>query len=79
MIRKIFRAGNSVVLALPKEMLETLHLDEGAEVSVELDAAHGQIVIAPVTAPINGVDPAFAAQVADFIDRYRPALKALAQ
>jgi putative addiction module antidote len=79
MVRKIFKAGNSVVLALPKEMLEALHLEEGAEVSVELDAEQGKIVISPAPVLADGVDAAFAAQVAGFIERYRPALEALAR
>jgi putative addiction module antidote len=79
MVRKIFKAGNSVVLALPKEMLQALGLEEGAEVSVELDAGQGRIVIAPASALADGVDSAFAAQVASFIERYRPALEALAR
>ena len=51
-------------------------LAEGGEVSVELDAAHRQIVIAPAA---DGVDVEFARQVADFIESYRPAIEALAR
>lgn len=79
MLRKVFKTGNSIVVALPKEMLEALHLAEGGEVSVELDADHNQIVIAPATPAVDGVDVEFARQVADFIDAYRPALEALAR
>ena len=52
---------------------------EGGEVSVELDADRGQIVIAPSVQAVDGVDVEFARQVADFIDNYRPALEALAR
>ena len=79
MVRKIFKAGNSVVVALPREMLEALQLTEGAEVVVELDREHGQIVIAPSAVEVDGVDAEFARQVADFIGRYRPALEKLAE
>jgi putative addiction module antidote len=79
MMRKIFRAGNSVVVSLPKEMLEALKLTEGEEVSVELDADGGRIVIAPAPADAEGVNAEFAAQVADFIEQYRPALEVLAR
>ena len=79
MIRKVFKTGNSIVVALPKEMLDALHLAEGGEVSVELDADHRQIVIAPAAPAADGVDVEFARQVADFIESYRPAIEALAR
>lgn len=79
MMRKIFRTGNSMVVSLPKEMLDSLQLAEGEEVSVELDTEHGCIVIAPFITDAEGVDAEFAKQVANFIDQYRPALDALAK
>ncbi len=79
MVRKIFRTGNSMVVSLPKDALDLLGLAEGAEVSVDLDRDRRQIVIAPVETPLPGVDETFAHQVADFIEQYRPALKALAK
>ena len=79
MVRKIFKSGNSTVLALPKEMLDTLRLKEGEDVSVELDVERRQIVITRVPAEAEGVDAQFARQVAEFIDAYRPALEALAR
>ncbi len=79
MVRKVFKTGNSIVVALPKEMLEQLHVTEGSEVAVELDAERGHIVIAPIAPAVGGVDVDFARQVADFIEHYRPALETLAQ
>ena len=79
MIRKIFKTGNSMVVSLSKEMLDALQLSEGSEVTVELNLQQGQIVMTPTTPAAVGVDAAFARQVADFIEEYRPALKALAQ
>lgn len=79
MVRKIFKSGNSTVLALPKEMLDTLRLKEGEDVSVELDVERQQIVITRIPAEAEGVDAEFARQVAEFIDAYRPALEALAK
>jgi putative addiction module antidote len=78
MIRKIFKTGNSMVVSLSKEMLDALQLSEGSELRVELDLEQGQIVITPTTPPAAGVDAAFARQVADFIEEYRPALETLA-
>jgi len=81
MLRKIFKTGNSMVVSLPKDALEFLQIDEGRDVSVELDRDKRQIVITPAEPPlaIAGVDPEFASQVADFIEQYRPALEELAK
>ena len=79
MLRKIFKTGNSTVVSLPREMLESLGVSDGSDVSVELDPATKQITIRPVERSVPGVDEEFARQVAEFIDGYRPALEALAR
>jgi antitoxin component of MazEF toxin-antitoxin module len=79
MLRKVFRTGNSLVISLPKDVIEPLGITEGGFVSVELDRLNRQIVIRPVELPFAGtIDEGFARQVAKFIDKYRPALEALA-
>jgi putative addiction module antidote len=80
MLRKIFRSGNSIVVSIPKDILDELKLSEGEDVSVELDSKQRQIVISPVEKPLAvGVDETFARQVDEFIKEYRPALEALAK
>jgi len=81
MLRKVFKTGNSLVVSLPKDALEFLKIDEGRDVSVELDRDKRQIVITPAdpSLAIAGIDPEFANQVADFIEQYRPALEELAK
>jgi len=79
MVRKIFRAGNSMVVSLPKESLELLNLREGSEVSIEVDRERKRIIITPVAMTLPGVDAEFARQVKEFIEQYRPALEALAK
>ena len=81
MLRKVFKTGNSLVISLPKDALEMLGISEGSDVSLDLDREKKQLVISPVEAPlaIAGVDEAFAQQVAEFIDCYRPALESLAK
>ena len=81
MKRKIFRSGNSMVVSLPKDYLELLGLKEGTEVSVIVDETENNIIISPVAGQLSaaGVDEKFARQVNDFIERYRPALEALAK
>jgi antitoxin component of MazEF toxin-antitoxin module len=69
-----------MVVSIPKDILDELHISEGEEVSVELDLPQRQIVIAPVEKAIPpGIDEAFARQLDDFIEKYRPALEALAK
>ncbi len=77
MLRKIFKTGNSMVVSLPREILEPLGVSDGSEVSVELE--DGKIVIRPMQQSVLGVDEEFARQLAEFIDEYRPALDALAK
>ena len=80
MLRKIFKTGNSIVVSIPKDILEQLDLSEGEDVSVELDREQRQIVISPIDKPLAvSVDEEFARQVNDFIAEYRPALEALAK
>lgn len=78
MTRKIFRAGNSMVVSLPPESLEALGLQEGSEVEIQEDRARRRIVITPRETDLPGIDEEFARQVSDFIERYRSALEALA-
>ena len=81
MLRKICHIGNSQGVSLPKEMLEKLHLSVGLDVDVEIDEKGKRIIIEPKIsrATYETVDREFASQVSDFIERYKPALKALAK
>ncbi len=81
MLRKVFRAGNSMVVSLPRQALEYLDLREGAEVEVDLDRENHQVILKPVAMPLAplGVDENFAHQLAEFIEQYRTALEELAR
>jgi antitoxin MazE len=80
MSRKIFKAGNSAVVSLPKEMLEALQIRDGSQVDVILDQPNRQIIIRPAEhLSIVGVDADFAHQVSEFIATFRPALEELAK
>lgn len=80
MLRKIFRTGNSIVVSIPKDILDELELSEGQDLSVEVDSQQRQIVISPIAKPLAvGIEEAFASQVDEFIKEYRPALEALAK
>lgn len=79
MVRKIFKTGNSLVVSLPKESIELLGLHEGSEVSVAIDQDVGRIIIEPAGPPLADIQPEFAQQLNEFIELYRPVLKALAK
>ena len=79
MLRKIFKTGNSLVVSLPRESIQTIGLHEGSEISLVVDEKQGQIVIEPVSKQLAGVDIQFAQQINAFINEYRPALEALAK
>jgi antitoxin MazE len=80
MLRKIFKTGNSLVVSLPKEILEPLGISDGVDVSVELNRANSEIVIRRASDQVvPGVDAGFARQVSEFIEQYRPALEELAK
>lgn len=80
MQRQLFKTGNSTVLSLPKEMLDSLGLKNGENVSVELDKANNRLVITPAEKSLTAnLDETFATQVNDFIEKYRPALEELAK
>jgi len=79
MVRKIFKTGNSFVVALPRESLNLLGLEEGSEVNVAVDQVQGRIIIERAHVPLAAIDVEFAQQLDDFIEQYRPALEALAK
>jgi len=81
MERRLFKTGNSIVLSLPKEILDGLGLADGENVSLELDRQKKRVVLTPVEKPlaVAGVDENFAHQVNEFIEHYRPALEELAK
>lgn len=81
MIRRLFKTGNSIVLSLPKEVLDDLGIKDGESVNLELDHQQRRVIITPVEKPIAiaGVNEGFARQVDAFIQQYRPALDELAK
>jgi antitoxin MazE len=81
MIRRLFKTGNSIVISLPKEVLDDFGIKEGESVNLELDHEQRRVIITPVEKPIvlAGVNEEFARQVDEFIQQYRPALEELAK
>lgn len=79
MMRKIFKSGNSLVISLPKDSLQLLGLAEGSTLNINIDSQGRRIVMEPVVEQLAPIDSAFAQQLDQFIEQYRPALEALAK
>lgn len=71
--RKIRRVGNSLGLTLPKEMLDDLHLGDGASVTVT--RTPDGILMTPTDPDFDRAMTIFE----DFAGRYRNALRELAK
>jgi antitoxin component of MazEF toxin-antitoxin module len=79
MSRKISRTGNSAVVSLPADVLETVGLELGDVVTVSVDAEQRQIISTPAETPLPGVRPGFLERVDRFIEQYQPALGKMAK
>ena len=81
MLRRLFKTGNSIVLSLPREVLDGLKLADGDEVNLELESEGHRLLVTKVEKPLTsaGVDEDFAGHLAEFIQEYRSALEELAQ
>jgi len=81
MLRRLFKTGNSIVLSLPREVLDGLKLADGDEVSLALESEEHRLVVTKVDKPLSGsgIDPDFAGHVAEFLDEYHTALEDLAR
>ena len=81
MIQRIFKIGEDLVVTLPENIVESLQLIEGDEISLTLDPGQSRILIQPVghSLDLEDIDQEFAAQVSEFIKDYKPALEALSK
>ena len=81
MHRKLCSIGNSQGVSIPREMIEKLKLSAGAELDITMDKSGQRIVLEPVKKKKypKGIDREFVSQVNEFIEKYRPALKALSK
>jgi antitoxin component of MazEF toxin-antitoxin module len=81
MTQRIIKVGKDLVVTLPENIVESLQLTEGDEVSLPVDPGQNQILIQPVghSHDLEDIDQEFAAQVSEFIKDYKPALEALSE
>jgi putative addiction module antidote len=81
MLRRLFKTGNSIVLSLPREVLDGLKLADGDEVNLTLEEENNRLVVMKVEKPVSaaGVDPDFAGHLAEFMEEYHSALEDLSR
>lgn len=76
MTQKVLKVGSSAAVTISKKSLEELGLKIGDKVVVEIDKKHRRVSIEPA---IKEVDKELLDWTKKFIERYRPALEALAK
>jgi len=75
MTQKVIKVGDSVAVIIPKRSLNDLGIRPGDRVNVEVDKKQRRVSFSPAIAEI---DKEFLNWTKKFIERYRPALEALA-
>ncbi|MBI3305433.1 AbrB/MazE/SpoVT family DNA-binding domain-containing protein [Candidatus Parcubacteria bacterium] len=76
MTQKVLKVGTSAAVTIPKKSLQELGLKIGDRVAVEVHRKSRKVVIEPM---VRELDPALLEWTRKFINRYRPALEALAK
>ena len=78
MLRRLFRSGNSLAVAIPQVMAEAVGLAVGDDVVVEHDVEAGAILVWPRAAwEQTGLSSDYVRLVGAFVRDYADALKAL--
>jgi len=75
MTQKVLKVGSSMAVTLPKKSLQELGIKAGDEVRVDVDFKKKRVIVEPA----SHVDPELLEWTKKFIERYRPALEALAK
>ena len=75
MIQKVLRVGSSAAVTIPKKSLRELGLKIGDSVTLTVDRIQKSVLVEPTVA----VDAELVSWTKGFIEKYRPALKALSK
>ncbi len=76
MTQKVLKVGDSAAVIIPKKSLKELGLRPGDQVTLKIDRKHRKVLIEPL---MKQVDKGLLDWTRKFIERYRPALEALAK
>ena len=75
MTQKVLKVGSSAAVTIPKKSLDELGLKIGDRVTVAINRDNKSLVVQPSVA----IDAETVEWARDFIEKYRPALEALAR
>jgi putative addiction module antidote len=75
MIQKILKVGSSIGITIPKKTAQELGLSAGDSVEFTVNKERKQFTVEPIAS----VDKELVAWTKSFIEKYRPALEALAR
>ena len=75
MTQKVLKVGSSAVVTLPKKSLKELGIRIGDEVRVDVDVRKRRVIVEPA----QKIDEELLEWTKRFIEKYRPALEALAR
>ena len=75
MTQKLLKVGTSAAVTIPKKSLKELGLKIGDEVRVAVDTKEKTVIIEPA----KKISQELLSWTDEFIEKYRPALKALAK
>ena len=76
MIQKVLKVGSSAAVIIPRKSLEELGLKIGDEVSVDIDRKKKTVLISQ---QVSKIEKEIIDWTDKFINKYRPALEALAR
>jgi len=76
MTQKVLKVGSSAAVIIPKKSLEELGLKIGDEVSVDIDRKKKTVLISQ---QVSKIEKEIIDWTDKFINKYRPALEALAR
>jgi len=79
MAQKVIQIGSSIGVTIPKDVAEQMKIHVGDAVEVKINQAEGSLSVVPSARKRKAsVDRELVNWIEDAIERYRPALEALA-
>jgi len=78
-VRKIFKAGNSCVVALPIDFLKALNLKDGSHIAIEINREKKEIILKPVIVKKDNMSIDFVRMVDKILVDYDFVLRRLSE
>ena len=78
-VRKLFKAGNSVVVSIPADMLKALGVNDGSHMSMEINREKRELILKPVVTKKSNMSVDFVRLVDKLFVDYDYQLRRLAK